>query len=179
MGLLYSTQLTWAAKTLRYRSRAQLSTLSEFCDCRLWFRRLRQCEVFIDTHLAWLTSADVFRNRAESHSTCSTFNAGHPRKITTRCPHLDLILPSLSYSSCYADFFHGGITMANADPLPSLLFKINQNQLALEAAIMELTLWVEQRGSGEVGSNVRGALATFSKNEELINKALAVLMTPE
>ena len=69
--------------------------------------------------------------------------------------------------------------MANADPLPSLLFKINQNQLALEAAIMELTLWVEQRGSGEVGSNVRGALATFSKNEELINKALAVLMTPE
>ncbi len=36
--------------------------------------------------------------------------------------------------------------MSNADLLPSLLFKINQNQLALEAAIMELTLWVEQRG---------------------------------
>ncbi|CAI8751293.1 hypothetical protein EMIT0P218_150082 [Pseudomonas sp. IT-P218] len=35
--------------------------------------------------------------------------------------------------------------MSNADLLPSLLFKINQNQLALEAAIMELTLWVEQR----------------------------------
>lgn len=30
--------------------------------------------------------------------------------------------------------------MSNADLLPSLLFKINQNQLALEAAIMELTL---------------------------------------
>jgi hypothetical protein len=37
--------------------------------------------------------------------------------------------------------------MPNSDLLPSLLFKINQNQLALEAAIMELTLWVEQRGS--------------------------------
>jgi len=29
--------------------------------------------------------------------------------------------------------------MPNSDLLPSLLFKINQNQLALEAAIMELT----------------------------------------
>jgi hypothetical protein len=75
--------------------------------------------------------------------------------------------------------FHGGITMSNADLLPSLLFKINQNQLALEAAIMELTLWVEQRGSGEVGGNVRGALETISKNEEFINMTLAVLMTPE
>lgn len=35
--------------------------------------------------------------------------------------------------------------MSNADLLPSLLFKINQNQLAFEAAIMELTNWVEQR----------------------------------
>ena len=69
--------------------------------------------------------------------------------------------------------------MSNADLLPSLLFKINQNQLALEATIKELTLWVEQRGSGEVGGNVRGALATISKNEEFINMTLAVLMTPE
>ena len=69
--------------------------------------------------------------------------------------------------------------MSNADLLPSLLFKINQNQLALEAAIMELTLWVEQRGSGEVGGNVRGALDTIRKNEDFINMTLAVLMAPE
>jgi hypothetical protein len=69
--------------------------------------------------------------------------------------------------------------MSNADLLPSLLFKINQNQVALEAAIMELTLWVEQRDSGEVGGNVRGALQTISKNEEFIAMTLAVLMTPE
>jgi hypothetical protein len=69
--------------------------------------------------------------------------------------------------------------MSNADLLPSLLFKINQNQVALEAAIMELALWVDQRDSGEVGENVRGALATISKNEEFINMTLAVLMTPE
>ena len=30
--------------------------------------------------------------------------------------------------------------MPNSDLLPSLLFKINENQLALEVAIMELTL---------------------------------------
>jgi len=82
-------------------------------------------------------------------------------------------------SACYADLFHGGMTMSNADLLPSLLFKINQNQLALEAAIMELTLWVEQRDSGEIGGNVRSALATIRKNEEFINMTLAVLMTPE
>jgi hypothetical protein len=32
--------------------------------------------------------------------------------------------------------------MPNSDLLPSLLFKINQNKLALEAAIMELANWV-------------------------------------
>lgn len=69
--------------------------------------------------------------------------------------------------------------MSNADLLPSLLFKINQNQLALEAAIMELTLWIEQRGEDDVAENVRGALQAISRNEEFINMTLAVLMTPE
>jgi hypothetical protein len=69
--------------------------------------------------------------------------------------------------------------MPNSDLLPSLLFKINENQQALEAAIMELTLWIEQHGSGEVGGNVRGALDTIRKNENFINMTLAVLMTPE
>jgi hypothetical protein len=62
--------------------------------------------------------------------------------------------------------------MSNADLLPSLLFKINQNQFALEATIMELTLGVEQRGSAEVAGNLRGALDTISKNEEFINMTL-------
>ena len=80
---------------------------------------------------------------------------------------------------CYAVLFHGGIAMSQTDLLPTLLFKINENQLALEAAIMELTLWVEQRGSAEVAGNVRGALDTISKNEEFVNMTLAVLMASE
>jgi hypothetical protein len=73
----------------------------------------------------------------------------------------------------------GENVMPNSDLLPSLLYKINENQLALEAAIMELTLWVEQRGSGEVADNVRGALVAIDRNEEFIKMTLAVLMTPE
>lgn len=68
--------------------------------------------------------------------------------------------------------------MPNSDLLPSLLFKLNENQLALEAAIMELTLWAEQRGA-TVGGNVRGALEAINPNEEFIKMTLAVIMTPE
>ncbi|WP_095169690.1 hypothetical protein [Pseudomonas sp. Irchel 3H3] len=69
--------------------------------------------------------------------------------------------------------------MLNTDLLPSLLYKLNENQLALEAAIMELSNWVEQRGSADVADNVRGALDTINRNEEFIKITLAVLMTPE
>ncbi|MFS2198992.1 hypothetical protein [Pseudomonas sp. Pseusp3] len=69
--------------------------------------------------------------------------------------------------------------MVAAQSSISLLFKINQNQLALEAAIMELTNWVEQPGSNDVAESVRGALQAISRNEEFINMTLAVLMTPE
>ncbi|WP_375123612.1 hypothetical protein [Pseudomonas sp. LW8] len=69
--------------------------------------------------------------------------------------------------------------MPNSDLLPSLLFKINENQLALEAAIMELTLWVEQRGSADIAENVRSSLAALDRNEEFIKMTLAVLMTPD
>ena len=69
--------------------------------------------------------------------------------------------------------------MSDSDLLPSLLFKINENQLALEAAIMELSNWVEQRGSADVADNIRGALVAIDRNEEFINMTLAVMMTPE
>ena len=69
--------------------------------------------------------------------------------------------------------------MPNSDLLPSVLFKINENQLALEAAIMVLTLCVEHRGAAEVGDSIRGALQTIDKNEEFIKMTLAVLITPE
>jgi len=69
--------------------------------------------------------------------------------------------------------------MPNSDLLPPLLFKINENQLALEAAILELSNWVEQRGGAEVAENVRGALIAIDRNEEFIKMTLALMMTPE
>jgi hypothetical protein len=69
--------------------------------------------------------------------------------------------------------------MPNSDLLPSLLFKLNENQLALEAAIMELSSWVEQRGAADVAENVRGALEAIDRNEEFIKITLAVMMAPE
>lgn len=69
--------------------------------------------------------------------------------------------------------------MPHSDLLPSLLFKINENQLALEAAIMELSEWVEKHGGVETAVNVRGALVAIDRNEEFIKMTLAVMMTPE
>nr|WP_225927021.1 hypothetical protein [Pseudomonas sp. SWRI 103] len=81
--------------------------------------------------------------------------------------------------SCYAFPAYGGNAIPNSDLIPSLLYKLNENQLALEAAIMELTLWVEQHESGDVADNVRGALVAIDRNEEFIKMTIAVLMTPE
>lgn len=59
--------------------------------------------------------------------------------------------------------------------LPDVLERIYHNQLALEAAIMELTLWVEQRDSPEVGDNIRGALEAVGENAGHIKQGLAKL----
>lgn len=69
--------------------------------------------------------------------------------------------------------------MMNSDLIPALLYKLNENQLALEAAIMELTLRIELQGSSEVGGNVRGALDVITQNEEFINASLKTLISPE
>lgn len=59
--------------------------------------------------------------------------------------------------------------------LPDVLERIYDNQLALEAAIMELTLWVEQSASSEVGNNIRGALEAIGENAGHIKQGLAKL----
>ena len=69
--------------------------------------------------------------------------------------------------------------MPNSDLLPSLLSKLYENQLALEASILELSNWVEQRGSAEVAENVRGALQAIDENEEFVKLTLAVLSAPD
>ncbi|UVM34397.1 hypothetical protein [Pseudomonas sp. B21-019] len=45
--------------------------------------------------------------------------------------------------------------------IAGLLNAQTQNQIALGAAVEELSNWVEQRGSADVAENVRGALSTL------------------
>ncbi|VVO54930.1 hypothetical protein PS900_00495 [Pseudomonas fluorescens] len=65
--------------------------------------------------------------------------------------------------------------MEDVSLLASLLTRINENQLALGAAVEELAVWVEQRGSTDVANNVRGALETLDQNSGFINLALISL----
>lgn len=50
-----------------------------------------------------------------------------------------------------------------------------ENQLALEAAVMEITLSLEQQGLVEVAENVRGALEAIGENAGHIKQGLARL----
>ncbi|WP_289329492.1 hypothetical protein [Pseudomonas sp. 'CRE Jenny 4'] len=65
--------------------------------------------------------------------------------------------------------------MASEYSLVDVLERMYENQLALEAAIMELVLWTEQRGEFTTGENVRGALQTFGENAGHIKQGLARL----
>lgn len=65
--------------------------------------------------------------------------------------------------------------MTNEYSLTNVLERLYQNQLALEAAVMELTLWAEQKNALELGENVRGALHTISENAGHIKQGLARL----
>ncbi|XJP75308.1 hypothetical protein AB4P90_15110 [Pseudomonas sp. B16120] len=60
-------------------------------------------------------------------------------------------------------------------PFPLILERVYENPLALEAALMELTLLVESQGSVEAGGNVRGALETIGENAGHIKQGLARL----
>lgn len=65
--------------------------------------------------------------------------------------------------------------MANEYSLSDMLERFYENQLALEAAVMELTLWAEQQNASEMGGNVRGALHTIGENAGHIKQGLARL----
>jgi hypothetical protein len=59
--------------------------------------------------------------------------------------------------------------------LTDTLERIYENQLALEAALMELTLLVESQGHADAGQNVRGALEAIGENAGHIKQGLARL----
>jgi hypothetical protein len=69
--------------------------------------------------------------------------------------------------------------MASEYSLSVVLERIYENQQALEAAIMELTLVAEQQGFPVAGDNARTALDRIGENAGFINQGLARLRTME
>jgi hypothetical protein len=59
--------------------------------------------------------------------------------------------------------------------LSDVLERMYENQLALEAAIMELSLKMEQQGFEGTGRNARGALETIGENAGHIKQGIARL----
>ncbi|UVM33413.1 hypothetical protein [Pseudomonas sp. B21-019] len=59
--------------------------------------------------------------------------------------------------------------------LSDVLERLYENQQAVEAAVMELTLQIEKQGAREVDGNVRGALWTMGENAGHIRQGLARL----
>jgi hypothetical protein len=69
--------------------------------------------------------------------------------------------------------------MAREYSLSVVLERIYENQHALEAAIMELTLVAEQQGFAVAGDNARTALDRIGENAGFIKQGLARLRTME
>lgn len=65
--------------------------------------------------------------------------------------------------------------MAEQYSLPDILARMYENQLAIEAALMELVLLEEQRRSSEACENARGALQKIGDNAGYIKQGIARL----
>jgi ADP-dependent phosphofructokinase/glucokinase len=88
------------------------------------------------------------------------------------------------FVACYAFFLYGGNAMSTApeDPTHALLCRFNQNIMALDCAIEEIAVWIDQRGSADVSDQIDDHLAVITENSDFIAKAIADLRarwTPE
>jgi ADP-dependent phosphofructokinase/glucokinase len=57
----------------------------------------------------------------------------------------------------------------------ALLYRFNQNIMALDCAIEEIAVWIDQRGSADVSDRIDDHLAVITANSDFIAKALADL----
>ncbi|MNE56156.1 hypothetical protein D3C76_895590 [compost metagenome] len=56
--------------------------------------------------------------------------------------------------------------------LPSVLRALNDNQIAIAAAVEELAKWVEDRGSVRIGRHVRDCLDHLDRNQKSIDEGI-------
>ncbi|MBH8611182.1 hypothetical protein I4N56_009680 [Pseudomonas mohnii] len=68
------------------------------------------------------------------------------------------------------------------DPTPALLYRMNQNVMALGSAIEEIGIWIDQRGSTEASNRINAHLQVLEGNVDAIAELMADLIarrTPE
>jgi hypothetical protein len=61
--------------------------------------------------------------------------------------------------------------------LSQLISRLDINQMALQAALEEVALWIRQRGSEAVADNITGALEALTENADFIAQGI-VKLTP-
>lgn len=62
------------------------------------------------------------------------------------------------------------------DPTPALLYRLNQNIMALGCAIEEISIWIDQRGSTETYDRVNEYLEVLADNSDAIAELMAGLI---
>jgi hypothetical protein len=76
----------------------------------------------------------------------------------------------------YAHLNEQGSAMTAPDTLPALLYQLHMNQLAIGAAVEELAIWVEQRGSVDTAQSVQRHLDLLTSSSDEIAELIATLM---
>ncbi|PLP96173.1 hypothetical protein CYD26_01330 [Pseudomonas sp. FFUP_PS_473] len=61
------------------------------------------------------------------------------------------------------------------DPTPALLYRLNQNIMALGCAIEEISTWIDQRGSTDTYERVSEHLEVLADNADTITELMADL----
>jgi len=62
------------------------------------------------------------------------------------------------------------------DPTPALLYRLNQNIMALGCAIEEISIWIDQRGSTDTYDRVNEHLEVLADNSDAIAELMADLI---
>jgi hypothetical protein len=62
------------------------------------------------------------------------------------------------------------------DPTPALLYRLNQNIIALGSAIEEISIWIDQRGSTNTHDRVSKHLEVLADNSDAIAELMADLI---
>lgn len=62
------------------------------------------------------------------------------------------------------------------DPTPALLYRLNQNIMALGCAIEEISTWIDQRGSTDTYERVSEHLEVLADNADTITELMADLI---